>query len=233
MKYGLMLSLIVSTSLSAMEVRKDLQGLTYEQLKQRERENEGRERVFQRKYAHDAWRYDDNIKKERDAIYNEGRALRTAIMMGGVIPRELIKPHSAAKNQPVVNDFDGDDEDIIFTQKPPLKRSPSFLEDNDKAADKTVESNSKTVAKALTFEEIFNANSVQKPKKIKIADQDEDSLKSKVAALQAKQDELLSLSTQDKNELAQMADRLDAIGDELYALQEQLKALRNNVNSRL
>src|SRR5271168_972547 len=100
-KYGLIVCLIASSSLFGMEVREDLKGLTYEQLRERERINKEADKAFKANYASDAWRFDDNIKKERDAIFEEQRALQTAILFGGHVSRESFKAHAITDSRRV------------------------------------------------------------------------------------------------------------------------------------
>lgn len=100
--YSLVFLTAVSSGAFAMEVRQDLQKKTYDELRELERQNTQREEAFNAQYPNGEWRNDTSIASQRDAINNEGRALRNAIMMNA--PRHLIKPHCVTNDQQVNDD---------------------------------------------------------------------------------------------------------------------------------
>ena len=228
---------MVISNLSAMKVREDLKSLTYEELKEREKNNDSQERAFQRKYASDAWRYNEAIKKERDAINDEGRALRTAIMMGGFKQVQL-KPHCIALDQPVMSIIEDDESEIQMrgSLKKYLRRIVPVDELDDQSIEEGVGSNSNNNGtQKVSFEDIFNAAVVKKsstgnsPKKLKLIDQDklhsrdEKSLEEQIADLRARQDALFDNLNGD---LAKIAEESDEIEDQLQELRTQLEKIK-------
>ncbi len=231
-KYGLMLGLIVSSGLSAMDMSKCAKMHEYlnssqDQLQEKLDENTRKRNVFNAKYRNQDWYNNPTAKAESDAITDERLALMSA-MPGSA----SIKPHGTTLNQSIVNTIQDDESE---PQKPRsmkkcLRRiAPEEKVDDDQPTQKIVESNSNNSGTdKLTFEEIFNAAVVKNsnvgnsPKKMKLIDQDknhsreEKSLEEQITALQARQNELFSGLTND-NRVA-LADENDQIEDELQKL---------------
>jgi|GEM_PF-6145240 hypothetical protein len=76
-KYALMLSLIVSISLSAMN---KANGLSKQQIDRLAAANSAKERAFHNKYKRGEWLTDPEVKKELDTISREKNALQGEIL---------------------------------------------------------------------------------------------------------------------------------------------------------
>jgi hypothetical protein len=214
-KYGLML-LIVSSSLSAMEARdntgdqpqkieeadtQDLSTLSPEDLSTLRVKNSKIIRELQDQYRTNQGIIDPEACEKLNVLYRKNGEIEMAILFSGKI---TLKPHGVTNNQP---------------QKTRLKRACRAREDDNKPVDKTLDSNQNNAANAPTFADIFKAAIVPKQKKIKMLDQDKTGLAKRRAALEAEQDELLSLQTKDPLKVAEIGKRLGEIEDELSALE--------------
>lgn len=218
-KYGLMMGLIIGSSLAAMQVCKDLKNLSITEIQQRLRENQRKQEEFNKSYMPNAWRYNDNIKKERDAIWNEGNALRTALLMR--TPRTLIKPHGAIHKSSGESD----------KQKLSHKRSHNTHEDDNQvlsnqSAHQTITSDSNnTTGNTPSFDEIFKASIVAPdPKKIKTMDPDD--IYERIDYLEGEYIDLLYTPiTEDEEQLAKIAERSAAVKTKLNTLYEAQSTL--------
>jgi hypothetical protein len=98
MKYGLLLSLIVSSNISAM-IRDDLKNLPYEQLKERQDANDQKIANIYSVHGKVEAKWAPYVGAQMSALITDNRALMNAIMFGGV-PKELIKAHGITGDQP-------------------------------------------------------------------------------------------------------------------------------------
>jgi hypothetical protein len=193
--YGLVLCVLIGSNAFGMQIRPDLQGKTYEELKQLEAQNEQEQQAFDQQYPNGEWRTSESLKIERDAIYDEGRALRNAIMFNA--PRELIKTHCITVDQPVANTNDKKQ-----NVAPDMKKYMRSFEQVSKSAHESARKSRKTSTQK-------NPHAESIAKVLKAQDELWDALCS--SAQGKKGDELLAI-----------AEQMDFIQDQKTALSDTL-----------
>lgn len=89
-----------------MGIREDLQGKTHQELKDLEQQNKMQQAHFNTQYPNNEWLGNEALEKERDAIQDDGLAIRTAMSA----PHDEIKVHGIPEGVPVVDLGDSDDD---------------------------------------------------------------------------------------------------------------------------